>query len=312
MNKTLALSITILLFVIQKIPAQNYLDYYKTINKAEIANLDENFKKSDSLYQIAFRLVEKPFKDDYLSASINSEKLNNNQQSYEYLKNGILAGLTKKMIKKSLSTFKKSKKWKELKKEYESIREQYLNSLDLRLREELIKMVAKDQAVRHPVFGSTKKMKKADNENYKHLLKIIEQNNGEWPGRFTIGDGNENGKYAFGEITIMLHHFSEEEVNNLKPILISAILKGDLSPYNVAYPLDYINPQKIGERKRRNSIIIYNCYVLGSYRKSSNKEITICDCEKAETEREKMGLEPLDDYFRKINSSYECYEQDKN
>ena len=45
----------------------------------------------------------------------------------------------------------------------------------------------------------------------------------------------------FGEITIMLHHFSKEQVNKLKPILIEAILSGDLLPYNVAYPLDYKN-----------------------------------------------------------------------
>ncbi|MCB0753547.1 MAG: hypothetical protein KDC52_18895 [Ignavibacteriae bacterium] len=311
MNKILAFFITILLFGIQKISAQNYLNYYESINKAEIANLDKDFKKSDSLYQIAFGLVEKPFKDDYLLASINSEKLNDNQKSYEYLKSGISYGLTIKRIKKELSKFKKSDQWKLLKKEYESIRSEYLNSLNLTLREELLEMVKKDQAVRHPIFGSAKKMKKTDNENYKRLLEIIEQNNGEWPNRFTIGDGNENGKYAFGEITIMLHHFSKEQVNGLKPILITAILKGGLSPYNVAYPLDYKNSKNIGERKRGNTTFLYSCNILGSYKKSSNKEIVICDYEKAEKERKEMGLEPLDDYFRKINSSYTCYEQNK-
>lgn len=287
------------------------MNYYETINKAEIANLDKQFKKSDSLYQLAFGLVDKPFKDDYLLASINSEKLNDSQKTYEYLKGGISYGITLKRIKKELSKFKKSDKWKPLKKEYESIRNKYLNSLDLMLREELVEMVKKDQAVRHPIFGSAKKMNRTDNENYKRILEIIEQNKGEWPGRFTIGDGNKGGKYAFGEITIMLHHFTKEQVNGLKPILISAILKGDLSPYNVAYPLDYKNSKHIGQRKRGNTTFFYNCNVLGSYRKSSNKEIVICDCEKAEKERKEMGLEPLDDYFRKINSSYNCYEENK-
>ena len=153
-----------ILFGIGKIPAQNYLNYYQIINKAEIANLDKDFKKSDSLYQVAFGLVDKPFKDDYLLASINSEELNDNQKSYEYLKSGISYGLTIKRIKKELSKFKKSDQWKLLKKEYESIRSEYLNSLNLTLREELLEMVKKDQAVRHPIFGSAKKMKKTDNE----------------------------------------------------------------------------------------------------------------------------------------------------
>jgi len=305
MKKNVTLTITILLFGIQIIIAQNYLSYYETINKAEIANLDKDLLKSDSLYQIAFKLVEKPFKEDYLLASINSEKLNNNPKTYEYLKSGISVGLTKKRIKKQLSKFKKSNEWKSLKKEYESIRERYLKTLNLTLRKELIKMVDKDQIVRHPIFGSWKKMKKTDNYNHNRLLEIIKENNGKWPGRFTIGDGNENGKYAFGEITIMLHHFSKEQVLNLKPILVDAILTGELSPYNAVYPLDYTNSKTIGQRGK----YFDSCDYLGAYLSSNGNKAVICNCEKAKEERKKIGLESLDDYFRKRNSTYECYEQ---
>lgn len=311
MNKILAFFITISLFGIQKVFAQNYLNYYETINKAEIANLDKDFKKSDSLYKIAFGLVDKPFKDDYLLASINSEKLNANQMSYEYLKSGISYGLTIKRIKKELSKFKKSEQWKLLKKEYKSIRSEYLNSLNLTLREELLEMVEKDQSARHPIFGSAKKMRKTDSGNYNRLLKIIEQNDGKWPSRFIIGDGNENGKYSFGEITIMLHHFSKDEVENLKPILIKAILNGDVSPYNVAYPLDYKNLKHIGERRRGNTIFYETCNIIGSYLGSKNKDAVICDCEKANSERKKIGLEPLEDYFRKRKVNYECHEKEQ-
>lgn len=307
MKKILAFSITILLFGIHKISAQNYLNYYETINKAEIENLDGNFKKSDSLYRIAFELVEKPFKDDLLLASINSEKLNDNQKTFEYLKKGILVGLTQKRIKKELSKFKKSDKWKSLKKEYDSIRENYLNSLNLTLRNELLKMVEKDQSARHPIFGSWKKMKKVDDFNYNKLLEIIKENNGKWPDRFSIGDGNENGKYSFGEVTIMLHHFSKEEVLNLKPYLIEAILSGGLSPYNAVFPLDYTNSKIIGQKGK----YLNSCHYLGAYLSSNGNKAVICDCENAEIERKKIGLEPLDDYFRKRNSSYECYEENK-
>lgn len=56
MKKILAFLITILLFGIQKTSAQNYLNYYETINKAEIVNLDKELKKSDSICQIAFKI----------------------------------------------------------------------------------------------------------------------------------------------------------------------------------------------------------------------------------------------------------------
>lgn len=311
MNKILAFSITIVLFVIHKISAQNYLNYYETINKAEIATLDKNFEISDSLYQIAFGLVDKPFKDDYLLASINSEKLNDHQKSYEYLKGGISYGLTLKRIKKELSKFKQSDQWKSLKREYDSIRKQYLNTLDLELREELFEMVRKDQAIRHPIFGSSKKLKKTDSENYIRLLRIIKENNGKWPGRFLIGVGNKKHKYDWNnEVTVMLHHFTKEQVNKLKPILIEAIMSGSLSPYNVAYPLDYKNSQKIGERKKGNIIYKDSCDPIGSYIRNNGNVVVICDCKKAEKERKKMGLESLDDYFRKRKVNYECYEKE--
>ena len=305
MKRKLGFLIIISLFGISKLSAQNYLNYYEKINEAEIANLDKKFKEADSIYRIAFKLVEKPFKDDYLLASINSEKLNDNQKTYDYLKNGVLVGLTKERIKKELSEFKKSGEWKSLKKEYNSTRERYLKSLSLTLRYEILKMVEKDQSARHPIFGSWKKMKKVDDFNYNKLLEIIKNNNGKWPDRFLIGDGNENGKYSFGEITIMLHHFSKDEVLNLKPYLIEAILNGGLSPYNVVYPLDYTNSKIIGKRGK----YLNSCDYLGAYIGTNGNKPVICDCEKAEVERKKIGLEPLDDYFRKRNSTYDCYEE---
>ncbi len=309
MKQILIFSIAILILGFQNISSKNYLSYYQTINKAELACLDKDFQKSDSIYQIAFGLVAKPFKDDYLLAAINAEKLHEHEKVYEYLKNGISVGLTIKIIKKTLSSFKKTDEWKMLKDNYDSTRKKYLKSLNLTLREELLNMVDKDQAVRHPIFGSSRKMKVTDIYNHKRLLEIIAENNGEWPGRFTIGDGNEGGKYAFGEVTIMLHHFSKDQVNNLEPILVDAILKGDLSPYNVAYPLDYKNHEIIGERKRGKTILFDLCNPIGSYGANDNMPV-ICDCEKAEVERKKLGLEPLDDYFRKRNTTYECYEEE--
>jgi hypothetical protein len=305
MKRILGFLITILLFGMSKLSAQNYLNYYEKINEAEIANLDKKFKKADSIYQIAFEQIEKPFKDDYLLASINSEKLNDYLKTYEYLKKGILVGLTEKRIKKELSKFKKSKEWKSLKKEYDSTRERYLKSLNITLRNELLKMVQKDQSARHPIFGSWKKMKKVDDFNYNKLLEIIKKNNGKWPDRFLIGDGNENGKYSFGEITIMLHHFSKDEVLNLKPYLIEAILNGGLSPYNVVYPLDYTNSKIIGKRGK----YLDSCDYLGAYMGTNGNKPIICDCKKANIERKKIGLESLDNYFRKRNSTYDCYEE---
>ncbi|WP_375579376.1 hypothetical protein ABWH96_20645 [Marivirga tractuosa] len=304
MKRTAIFSFVLLILGLQNASGLNFLTYYQTINKAEIAHLDKDYGKADSLYQFAFNLVDKPFKNDYLLAAVNSDLLAENGRTYEYLVEGISVGLTIKSIRKHLSTFKKSKEWKILREKYDSLHQEYVGGLNTVLRTELLSMVDSDQAARHPIFGSLRKMESTDSLNYERLSEIIIANNGKWPGRSLIGDGKEGDKYAYGEITIMLHHFTSEQVNNLKPILVDAILRGDLSPYNAAYPLDYKNLVRIGNINKSSYDI---CFLIGSYIGHAGKKPVICDCEKAEGEREKLGLEPLNDYFRKRSTTFECY-----
>ena len=305
MNKILAFSITILIFGIQEISAQNYLNYYETINKAEIENLDLNFKASDSIYQIAFKFVEKPFKEDFLFASINSEKLKDYQKTFDYLKKGINNGLTLKRIKKQLTEFKKSKEWKELKNEYNSLRENHLKTLNLPLREEILEMVRKDQKARVPIFGSWKQMKKTDTYNYNRLLEIIKENNNKWPGFSIIGEITPKGKYDVTKnITLMPLHFKKEQIKKLRPYMLESVLNGEMYPYQFARIIDYtVSRKTISQEKKNNETIIgESCFLYGTY-----TNITICDCEKAEIERKKIGFEPLEDYYRKLKGTYKCY-----
>lgn len=294
MNKILVFSITILLFSFHKISAQNYLNYYEKINKAEIANLDKEFKKSDSIYQIAFELVERPFKEDFLLASINSEKLKNYPQTYAYLIRGINNGLTLKRIKEQLTGFKNSKDWKKLKNEYNSLQENYLNTLNLALRKEVIKMVKNDQKARTPIFGGMNKMEKIDFYNYNRLLEIIKQNDNKWPGFSTIGEISPKGKYdVTNSITLMPLHFKAAWVETLRPYMLNAVLNGEMYPYQYARIIDYKNINK--------------CQIYGTYTYSKKFEVgEICDCKKANQERKKIGFEPITDFYRKIESEYKC------
>ncbi|MCB4800324.1 hypothetical protein [Neotamlana laminarinivorans] len=294
MNKILAFSITILLFGIQKISSQDYLNYYETINKAEIANLDKEFKKSDSIYQIAFKLVEKPFKEDYLLASINSEKLNDNQKTFDYLKKGISTGLTIKRIKSQLTEFKKSKNWKILKIEYNSLRENHLKTLNLPLREEIVEMIRKDQKVRAPIIGNGKQLKKIDTYNYNRLLEIIKENNNKWPGFSIIGEITPKGKYDVTKnITLMPLHFKKEQIEKLRPYMLEAVLNGEMYPYHFARLIDYKS--------------ISNCQFYGTYKYNKKYDLgKICDCDKANQERKKIGFESIQDFYRKSESEYKC------
>lgn len=292
MNKILAFYITILLIGIQKTSAQDYQNYYETINKAEIESLDGNFKKSDSLFQIAFKLAKKPFKEDFLLAAINSEKLNNYQKTFSYLKKGIENGLTLKRIKKQLTRFKKSKEWKEVKTEYRSLRKNHLKTLNLPLREEIKEMVKDDQRVNKNRLAGPRKLKEINKVNFEKLLRIIKTNNDKWPGFSIIGEITPKGKYdVTGNIALMLLHFNKNQIEKLKPYMIKAVLNGEMYPYHFARIIDYKN--------------IFDCQTYGTYL-SGGMVVGICDCEKANDERKKIGFESIEDYYRKRNSKYEC------
>jgi predicted transcriptional regulator len=295
----------ILLIVIShNIMAQTYLDYYKIINDAEIATLDKKFRKSDSLYQVAFKLVQKPFKEDYFLAAINADKFNSNEDTDNYLRNGVKNGLTIERIKKEIKHFKKSKFWKAFKKDYETLRKEYLGNINITLYNEIDEMIKKDQATRKPISGSWKQSKRVDSYNYKRLLKIIQENNNKWPGFSTIGEITPKGKYNVTKnIALMLLHFKKDQVENLKPYMLEAVLEGEMYPYHYARIIDYKSFSLSNSNIKKNGELDLSSayYLYGTYTNS-----TIYDCKKAEDLRKEIGFESLDDFYRKINSTYKC------
>ncbi|MDE1207212.1 hypothetical protein [Tenacibaculum larymnensis] len=285
--------------------SQKYLNYYKIINIAEINSIDKNFLKADSIYQEAFSLVKSPFKEDYFLAAINSEKLGNPKKVYSYLKLSLEKGLLFKRIKtKDFKNFKKSIFWKKLKVERKQLEETYLSNINVSLRDEIHEMIEKDQKARRPIFGGWKQMKKVDSYNFNRFLKIIKENNNKWPGFSLIGENTPKGKYnVTGNITLMLLHFSKEQVEILKPYMLKAVLDGEMYPYHFARVIDYSGLKggvKVIKKSNGKKIIEF-CAFYGTYFNES-----ICDCVEAEKERKKIGFEPLGDYYRKVSSSYTC------
>lgn len=302
MKKNILILVCFVCFFTSSIYSQNYLEYYRKINDAEINNLNGNYAKSDSLYNVAFTLVKKPLKEDFFLAALNAEKLRDNNKVYKYLSNSLLKGLRFKRIKKErFKSFKNSLLWKKIKKNKAHFHQQYISSLDIPLQEEIIEMIKSDQKARRPIFGSWKQMKKTDTYNFKRLLEIIKDNNGAWPGFSKIGELTPKGKYdVTGNITLLLLHFSRKQIEILKPYMLKAVLSGEMYPYQYARAVDYVS--------FKNNLIningkIESCSFYGTYANS-----IICDCKKAEEEREKIGFEPLSDFYRKIKSTYKCKE----
>ena len=301
--------IVILFFNFLNINAQNYLDYYKLINQAEILTIKHQFSKSDSIYKEAFKVVERPFKEDLFLYALNSEKMMNYELTNEYLIKAIGMGLCLRQMKNKLSSFKSTKYWKEIKRNYKNLNEQFPNTINPKFSDEIAEMIRIDQRVRHPIFGRNKRMYLVDEQNFTKLLQLIKENNGKWIGFSTIGEITPKGKYdVTNNIVLLLLHFNNEQLEHLKPILQEAVNKGEMYPYHFARVFDYnsirnsLMPKNIdnlenSNLKQRNII----CQIYGTY-----FDIKICDCDIAEEKRREIGFEPIKDFFMKLNKNYEC------
>lgn len=301
--------ILILFFNILNINGQNYLDYYKLINQAEILTIKHQFAKSDSIYKEAFKIVEKPFKEDLFLYALNSEKMMKYELTNEYLIKAIGMGLCLRQMKNELSSFKSTKYWKEIKRNYRKLNEQFNNTINLKFSTEIKEMIRIDQRVRHPIFGRNKRMDLVDEQNFIKLVNLIKENNGKWIGFSTIGEITPEGKYdVTHNIVLLLLHFNNEQLEHLKPILLEAVIKGEMYPYHFARVFDYnsiknslitkiIENHENSNLKQKNTI----CQIYGTY-----FDTKICDCEIAEEKRREIGFEPIKDYFMKVNKNYEC------
>tara|TARA_R110002012_G_scaffold151513_1_gene311453 strand:+ start:3665 stop:4603 length:939 start_codon:yes stop_codon:yes gene_type:complete len=268
---------------------QNYITYYKLINDAEISVLDHDFQRADSIYDRAFKEVPNPFKEDLFMAALNSERLSQFDQTHKYLRQAVLKGLILERIRKKFKSFKKTPEWKLLKKEYNELFGKYILSLKTPLKLEVEEMIKNDQKARMPIFGSWRQMKKIDSYNYNRLLEIIEYNNDKWPGFSIIGENTNKGKYdVSGNIALLVLHFKDEWIEELQPYMLEAVLEGQMYPYHYARIMDY--------RK--------TCQVYGTYLGGNLSEI--CNCEEANIKRDKIGFEPIEDYYRKRGSKFVC------
>jgi hypothetical protein len=296
---------------------QDYYPYYQLINQAELANIDKNYQKSDSLFVQAFKMVNRPFMADYYSATKNAILLKNYDKAFEYLNNAIDKGLTLQQLKNE-PNFKilfKDKRFELLKKNYPKKRTMYLSKLNISLRDEVREMVRKDQKAR-AFLHSGNKMVKTDRQRFEQLKAIIKQYG--WPGYSLIGEDGMakkfGGKYYINyDIEYLLRHFNEKEIDYLLPYLKEAIQKGEIYPHDVAGAIDYngIKTQHYGTSKAKLKKI-KRFYLpkeaqsnkMYLFDDSGNPKYLILPAiesiEIVNQNRLELGLEPIQDYFKKI------------
>lgn len=223
----------------------SYVNYHKQIIEAEELISEEKYSDALNKYEKIFSNYDFIFLRDYKIASQLALYVGKKEKAFTYIKEGIAAGWELKELKtnKFLAPLQVDSEWKAIEKEYDSLHSQYLARIDLSIREQVHKMFKKDQ---QKAFGALFRIGNKAKERYalkkyaphsetqiKKLIKILE--NQGYPGEQLIGNN-------FWMSTILSHHNSitQEYVkkdtlyNFIKPILIQAFDKGQISPYEFA------------------------------------------------------------------------------
>ncbi len=229
---------------------QDYKAYHLSIIRAEELIVQKKATAALDTFSKVFDTYNFVFLRDYKVATELALYLGDKKRAFHFLRMGILSGWTLKEIKKEkfLSSLRMDKEWKEVKRQYDSLHAKYWGKLNLQLRKEIHKMFKDDQ---HLALANLFKISRKGKERLLHkkfipqserqmvkLRRIIEESG--YPGEMIIGN-------SIWMWTILSHHNSispaYEQKDTLylsmKPLLIKAIQKGELSPYDYAVIEDW-------------------------------------------------------------------------
>lgn len=255
--------------------SNNYLKYSETVNEAVYATHKKDFSKADSLYEIAFEMVDEPFIGDYNGAIFNALKLENFDKAFSYLKTAINFGLSKEMIeiKSWFPQIENRVEWFLLEKELPALWEKYEARFDENLRAEIMEIFNRDQACRlynAPNF---------DANNLARLKKIVEKHG--YPGYDLIGQDIP--------VHIILHHFSPQENEKyFYKSLKKALENGNITPFHYAGIIDYDN-------RKSNKLMTYGTYFAQVNGVRYLQPVKNFD--KVNEVRKSIGLQPIEQFM---------------
>lgn len=191
--------------------AQNYIDYHKEINHAELKIVESDFQNSLNHYQKAFELVDKPFAKDLYNASLCSTKLNNHSLTYVLVKQQVKKGIPLKFFKsKKYKNFRKSNFGDSLKKEEKTLIRVAKQNVNQDYLSELKELDRLDQKIRKRKYGypMSDTIVKVDSLNMIKLLKLID--NYGYPSENIIGITNPKRTFAKPQNIVLRHFFQNQ------------------------------------------------------------------------------------------------------
>ena len=228
----------------------DYISYHQQISEAERLLSEEEFRSAFNRYEQVIKEYEFVFLRDYKLASQLALYLDDKRKAFDIIKKGVSAGWELKDLRKNrfLKPLQKDPQWRIVEQSYSHLRHQFETRVDNDLREKVRLMFKKDQK---KAMGALFRIGNKSQEKYgtekfaphseDQMFELIDiLNKDGYPGEKIIGND-------FWMSTIISHHNSISQeyskidtlYNYIRPKLIRAIEKGEMSPYEYALMDDW-------------------------------------------------------------------------
>lgn len=280
--------------------------YHPVINVAELKIVEGNYEEALAAYRQAFASVPSPFARDYYNAAVSAVKLEDEKQAFNYLEQLVMKGVSLPYLERQqvFDSLQTTKRWKKFGKQYPKRRKKYEETANLILRDDLDELYARDQYFRQAkgglrVHGDT--IRQIEVDNVTNLLNWI--NDHGYPGEALIGVADTLEELPRFSIVIQ-RQTAARDGYDFKGILAKAVKEGRIAPQPVAYLLDQ-QAGKIMYGSRAFAKI--NCKRCKEKDKNYEKmqgllveKMSEADVEHIDQRRKQLGLEPLQDYRKKV------------
>ncbi|WP_338792572.1 hypothetical protein [Bernardetia sp. MNP-M8] len=239
-----------LLFSTKSTAQENYLNYHLKVIECEQLIVEGEYTSAISLFDSLFKKFDFLFLRDIKVATELSVFEKDYKSALKFTSLGIKAGWTLESINKNdnLQSLKEQGEWVQIISAYDSLHKIYLSKLNFQIKEQVHEMIKKDQK---KAFGALLRIGQKSKRRYsekkfaphsEHQIGKLEQiiNKYGFPSEQLIGNNVWSSVILSHHNSISVNYNSKDTIyTQLKPKLLNALTKGEISPYELAQIEDW-------------------------------------------------------------------------
>ena len=219
----------------------NFLAYHQTINQAELAIVEDDFKTGLQLYKAAFSKVAHPFAIDYDNALLCALDSDSLDFAVAMCRKLALKGVEWDYFnRKSLDKLRESAQWQVFEAEFDGLNAIAKKRIDWKLRDKIAQMIEDDQKFRRMPGNPTMKEREANwKKNFDTIQKIGQRNYAfldslfrasGFPSEEQMGVSHPQESIVQMELSVLITHDIKDGRTAYIPYLEQSVLEGKMHP----------------------------------------------------------------------------------